>query len=944
MESSSSSSPISQQSLAHIRSRIRTLEEELQANGTELTGRIIHVCHYLPVIASLSRDSGLATPPGSPKDETPSKKEESSVWTLSPRYGHAAMISGIRSLSHTHEQLIVGWTGDIVASSPSATQSSPSSSKTASLPSSTIPAATISESEKKELDDALKEYTPKESHPDPDDDKTGRKELGYVPVWMDDKIAHGHYDGYCKQILWPLFHYLLWQDVATEYASADSHYPPYKAANEAFAKKIAEVYKPGDLIWVHDYHLLLTPKLIRDILPDAVIGLFVHTPFPSSEVFRCLPRRKEILDGMLGANLICFQTYSYTRHFTSTCIRVCGYEASPRGIDVEGHVTTVSHCPVGIDAERVSRDVLRPGIQPKLEALRTLYEGKKIIVGRDKLDVVKGVLQKLRAFEHLLRTYPEWIGKVVMIQVTSPALSDSPKLERMVTELVSHINGDHQTLKKDEFYALLSVADLAVITPLRDGMNTTSMEFVIAQARTGKSPSVLSEFMGISKNMAGLEGKDKDKDGVFYNREAGEGMGAMMVNPWDLGDVAAAMHRGLTMSPEEKLERHTKLMKVVTTQTSHSWAAMLVKMLLNQLTGGSHGVARRTPELPRDLLKEKYDTKEGTGKRLFLFDYDGTLAPIVRVPSMAIPTEQTLYALRTLCADPRNVVYIISGRDQDFLEQHLGNIEGLGFSAEHGGFIREPGSKEWMNFTERLDMGWMKEVMEVFRYYTERTTGSHIEVKKSSITWHYRGADPEWGQFQCRQCQDLLENNLAHKRPIEVLVGKKNLEVRPLAVNKGEIVKRILYYNPDAEFIFCAGDDKTDEDMFRALLLFPSLSASSSGQYSPQPTPGISSNSLSSYPTTPAVNAAPTSPFPSSTSAGSIATLNPPKVKLEVPLSVTLLEPDATGDVELAIKPDSVFTTAVGHSSKRTLASWHVTTPGEVVDAMISLVGGEAKL
>ncbi|EEB98994.1 hypothetical protein MPER_01398, partial [Moniliophthora perniciosa FA553] len=185
--------------------------------------------------------------------------------------------------------------------------------------------------------------------------------------------------------------------------------------------------------------------------------------------------------------------------------------------DVEGHVTAVSHCPVGIDADRVSRDVLRPGIQPKLEALRTLYEGKKIIVGRDKLDVVKGVLQKLRAFEHLLRTYPEWIGKVVMIQVTSPALSDSPKLERMVTELVSRINGEygsldfipchhyHQTLKKDEFYALLSVADLAVITPLRDGMNTTSMEFVIAQARTGKNPSVLSEFMGISKNMSGIE-------------------------------------------------------------------------------------------------------------------------------------------------------------------------------------------------------------------------------------------------------------------------------------------------------------------------------------------------------------------------------------------------------------------------------------------------------
>lgn len=197
---------------------------------------------------------------------------------------------------------------------------------------------------------------------------------------------------------------------------------------------------------MHDYHLLLVPTLLRALLPDAVSGLFVHTPFPSSEIFRCLPRRKEILDGMLGANLVCFQTYSYSRHFTSSCIRVCGYETAARGIDNQGHVTTVSHCPVGVDAARVARDVARPGIQPKLAALRSLYEGKKIIVARDKLDVVKGVVQKLRAFERLMQDYPEWVGNVVLIQVTSPALTDSPKLERQVSELVAHINGEFGAL------------------------------------------------------------------------------------------------------------------------------------------------------------------------------------------------------------------------------------------------------------------------------------------------------------------------------------------------------------------------------------------------------------------------------------------------------------------------------------------------------------------
>ncbi|PSS35553.1 hypothetical protein PHLCEN_2v1491 [Hermanssonia centrifuga] len=321
-------------------------------------------------------------------------------------------------------------------------------------------------------------------------------------------------------ILWPLFHYLLWQDVATEYASADAHWAPaYAAVNEAFAKSVQSVYQS-----------------------DASLV---------------------VKKSSLGANLICFQTYSYSRHFTSSCVRVCGYEITSRGaIDVQGHVSSIAYCPVGVNADRVRKDILRPGIQPKLEALRALYEGKRIIVGRDKLDVVKGVVQKLRAFEKLLQDYPQWIGKVVLIQVTSPALSDSPKLKKQASEIVANINVGHQRIKKDEFYALLSVADLGVITPLRDGMNTMSMEFVIAQNSTKKSPLVLFEVMGISNNMSE----------------------ALQINPWNLGEVAAAMHQGLTMSDEDKLERHNKPYKIVSTHTSHTWAAMLAKMLIEQFT------------------------------------------------------------------------------------------------------------------------------------------------------------------------------------------------------------------------------------------------------------------------------------------------------------------------------------------------------------------------
>ncbi|KAG1729291.1 glycosyltransferase family 20 protein [Suillus lakei] len=868
-------------SLSAVRDHVRALEARHKANGVQLSGRIIHVCHYLPVTCTITsttaRDGVLSPPPTPPRiltDVPPSPSYElpppaplaqPERWKLTPRYGHSAMTSGIRSLSVTHEQVILGWTGDILSpGAPPDGNSSPDEDKDA-------------------LDIELTQYTDKNGLTTPEPE-TG-KPITYLPLWMEDNVAHGHYDGYCKQTLWPLFHYLLWQDVATEHASADANYEYYEQANQAFATRLASVLQPGDLVWVHDYHLLLVPRMLRNAMHsgavsgvggenggDVVIGLFVHTPFPSSEVFRCLPRRKEILDGMLGANLICFQTYSYTRHFTSTCVRVCGYETTSRGaasasasrgasvvprgaggsggskatlsangtgstrgtsltrgsksgvekyvgIDVQGHVAAVTHCPVGVDAERVARDTLRAGIQPKLEALRALYADKKIIVGRDKLDVVKGVLQKLRAFEKFLHDYPEWQRKVVLIQVTSPALTDSPKLERQVSELVAHINGEY--------------GNLGVITPLRDGMNTTSMEFVIAQERTKRSPLVLSEFMGISQHMAD----------------------ALQVNPWDLG---AAMNRGLVMSEQEKASRHAALHKVVTTHTSHTWAAVLAKMLLSQING--QNTARQTPYIPRDRLKELYDN---AGKL-------GTLTPIVKMPSMALPSPDALAALAKLTSDPNNIVYIVSGRDQAFLEEHLGHFPRLGMSAEHGRI-------------HPLDMGWMEEVAEIFRYYTERTTGN-------SITWHYRSTDPEWGQFQCRQCQDLLENNVVPKRPIEVLVGKKNLEVRPIAVNKGEIVKRILYQNPGVEFIFCAGDDKTDEDMFRALLLFP----------------------------------------PSSIS----------KATMEPPLSVTLVDNTKEhSDIELAVAPEAVFTTAVGHSSKRTLASWHVTTPEEVVEHMLYLVG-----
>ncbi|ODN84664.1 trehalose-phosphatase, variant 1 [Cryptococcus amylolentus CBS 6039] len=964
-------------SLPDLKAQVARLEASHKEKGLPLSGRIIHVMHHLPVEivrvvpadALEAAGSGVLSPPMTPefKPEDAETTVESAKWRIHARTAHPALVSGIKSLSDTHDQVLVAWTGEVLIQ-PDSTASSQAPSNKGTFPSIASSLAApfsgateapppppqdaplmvfggeFNDTDRKELKSELDRFSQAESG------KDKSEKLQYIPVFLPPDVSKGHYEGFCKKTLWPLFHYLLWLDSTATVPSPDPSWLAYEKTNQTFAHAVAEVYRPGDLIICHDYHLLLAPKMIREALgqvfhpnvgwgtahpspshlqankkfdwdkneetpladkskseklggflnnvgtalgqhlgalehfhgqpTEIMIGMFMHTPWPSSEIFRCLPKRKEILDGMLGANLVSFQTYSYSRHFVSTCIRVCGYESTPGGVDANGQVTAVGYCPIGIDIKRVIHDRDQAGVIPKMQALRALYKDKKIIVGREKLDVAKGVYNKLQAFEKFLQVYPEWRNKVVLIQVTTPALSESPKLERMTAELVSQINGTygsldftpvhhyHQALEKDEYFGLLSVADLALITSLRDGMNTTSMEFILCQDKTAKSPLVLSEFMGTAPSFAS----------------------ALQINPHDLLGVAHAINKGLSMGEQEKVERHANLLEGVLGHTSHTWAATILKQLLENV-GGEH-TAHQTPALDLSKFVDGYKKAK---KRLLLFDYDGTLTPIVKVPAHAVPTEQTRDAIATLAEDPKNVVYLISGRDGDFLEEHWGHLKRLGMSAEHGSFVKRPGEDEFINMTESLDMSWMSEVEEIFKYYTERTTGSTIEVKKASITWHYRNSDPDFGDFQCKQCLDLLESSLAPRRPIEVLVGKKNLEVRPLAVNKGEIVRRLMYENPDADLIFCAGDDKTDEDMFRALrTIFPPG--------------GIVDN----------------------------------KVVMKPPVAVTsTLEPEDVAelpDVELSIRPNDVFATAVGPPAKKTLANWHVTCPEEVVEALETIL------
>jgi trehalose 6-phosphate synthase/phosphatase len=549
------------------------------------------------------------------------------------------------------------------------------------------------------------------------------KNVRTVPVWLSDDSDQGpngniclkdqaRWRRYAEHELYTLFHYKLHEP--TDGRAERQSWADYYRMNHKFANRILEIYKPGDIVMVHDYHLLLLPLMLRQRIPHMYIAFFLHVPFPSSEFLRCLPRRKDILEGMLGANLVGFQSYSYSRHFGSCCSRIVGFPSDSVGVDVYGKKVTVGVFPIGIDAAATEKLAFDGGvIDEQFVTLKQMYEGKKIIVGRDRLDTVRGVAQKFMAFERFLEMYPEWRGKVVLIQVTSPTSVEEEKEEpgnkiaTKISELVAKINGLYgslgfspvqhypQYLSQEEYLALLRAADIGLITSVRDGMNTTSLEYIVCQ-RDDHGPLILSEFSGTAGSL---------KDAIH-------------INPWDLSGVAEQINFALTMDPEKKKAMHTGLYQHVTTKNVQAWSNSLVKRLLQVLN--AHTTAISTPLLDKATLLHQYRLAK---KRLFMFDYDGTLTPIVKDPAAAIPSARVIRTLRALASDHQNSVWIISGRDQDFLQQYLGDIPELGFSAEHGSFMRHPGSTEWENLAEQLDMAWQVEVMGCFQKYTEKTPG-----------------------------------------------------------------------------------------------------------------------------------------------------------------------------------------------------------------------------
>lgn len=634
------------------------------------------------------------------------------------------------------------------------------------------------------------------------------EEHGSVTVYVSDDDYKGHYDHYCKTILWPVFHYVI-PDHPKSKAFLDHSWIFYEKVNQSFADKVVKNYKRGDTIWIHDYHLCLVPQMIRQKLPDAKIGFFLHTAFPSSEVFRCLAARKQLLEGMLGANLVAFQTQEYAHHFLQTCSRILSIEAVDDGVQLENRFVNVYSSPIGVDPQGLKKARDEPQTAEWIKTLTERYQGKRVIVARDKLDSIRGVRQKLLSFELFLNKYPEWKDKVVLIQVATSTKEDA-ELASTVSEIVTRIDAQHSTLshtplvflRQDisihQYLALCSTADALAITSLREGMNLSAHEFIVCQdgAHGDKkhSPLILSEFTGSSAIFDGAE---------------------LAVNPWHYQGIADAFKAALEMSEEEKERRYEKLLSMVLHHSGDFWIRNLSDHLAKVF---DEQFRRDTMSIPRLSTQNLIKDYEIAWKRLFVLDYEGTLASYGSVKHTVITNvDKIIDILSDILNDKKNAVYVMSGRTVEELELLFNRLPNLGLIAENGCFVREGGSDEWVQFPdEEKTQKWKESIKDILQYYVERVEGSWVEERQCSLIFHYPN-ETESASRQAGECANQI-NDASQQQRVKAIPTQDSVIIEPVDFDKSTATQHILAKYPESdrpEFLFVAGNDRDDEVVFK---------------------------------------------------------------------------------------------------------------------------------
>ncbi|NIO19762.1 MAG: bifunctional alpha,alpha-trehalose-phosphate synthase (UDP-forming)/trehalose-phosphatase, partial [Candidatus Aenigmarchaeota archaeon] len=616
------------------------------------------------------------------------------------------------------------------------------------------------------------------------------------PVYLSQYDIEKYYRGFCNRTIWPLFHYFTQHTTYSE-----DLWKAYRRVNEAFCDAITKIAEPDDFIWIHDYHLMLAPKLVRERLAEATIGFFHHIPFPSFEIFRLLPWRKEIMEGLLGADLIGFHTNDYVWHFLDSVRRLLGYEHTLNQITVGSRMVKVDAFPMGIDYKRFTSVVHEPKVKREINRIRRGVGERKLILSIDRLDYTKGIPLRLEAFDFFLEKNPEYRGKVTLILVAVPSrtrVEHYKQLKKQLDELVGRVDGKYgaigwtpiqylyRYLPFHSLVALYSAADVTLLTPLRDGMNLIAKEF-IATKTDGKGVLILSEMAGAT-------------------HELGE---AIIVNPNNKEEIAEALKEALAMRDEEQIERNRMMQERLQRYNVVRWADDFMDRLLHTKRLQQELYARRLTYETRRKLIDEYSKSHN---RLILLDYDGTLIPFMEKPEKVVPDDELLRLLEAFAREPANEAVVVSGRGKDTLERWFGDLS-VGLIAEHGVWIKE--KEETWEMIEPLESDWKSEVQPILELYVDRTPGSFIEEKEFSLVWHYRKTNPELGSLRVKELkEDLL--HLTANLNLGVLEGSKVVEVKNVGINKGRAALRWIS-KKKWDFILAIGDDWTDEDTFAVL-------------------------------------------------------------------------------------------------------------------------------
>lgn len=622
------------------------------------------------------------------------------------------------------------------------------------------------------------------------------KPMNLLPVFLSKEEIRNFYEGYSNEVLWPICHY------QPSYIHFDQEYwSTYVAVNKKFRDVALSIQQSPDFVWVQDYQLMLLPQLLRQQNQELNIGYFHHIPFPSEELFMNIPQRKELIEGLLGADLVGFHTFADSQNFLNACKKILHVPSTYNQLKYKDRHIFIESFPMGIDYEKFVHTSSLPEINTIATQFRGHFPDQKIIISVDRLDYSKGILERLSAFLTFLEKYPEWHSKVVLYMLIVPSrdkVSQYKKLKDEINRKVSEINSTYgnlswtpvlyfyKSLPFEELIGLYVASDICMVTSTRDGMNLVSKEYIACKTNSD-GVLILSEFAGASKEL----------------------VDALIVNPYNRAETAESIYQALKMSPEEIQERTEANRQIIQKFNVHHWVRLFIDRLSETKAIQRDEWARRISDKVFNSIAERY---KKSNNRLFFLDYDGTLVKFQNNAQKASPTVLLYNLLDSIIADPLNTLVIISGRSQESLSTWF---DGRAYYlvAEHGIWSNFP-NFNWA-YKKGLALYWMPEVKKLMEKLADQTPGAYIEMKPYSLAWHYRKVELGLGELKAAELKENL-NPMLNDYGLQLLDGNAVIEVKNTEVNKGKAALEIAGHIK-ADFLLAIGDDVTDEDLFKYL-------------------------------------------------------------------------------------------------------------------------------